>query len=63
MTYTAAQKEEISKLSEIFKAIDTNNDGKLSADEITKYIKKVMGGCNVQEIAELYDRIDTDKSG
>lgn len=63
LTYTSMQKEEINKLTEIFKEIDTNNDGKLSIEEITKYYKRVMGSCNAQEIQDIYDKIDTDKSG
>jgi len=63
LTYTWVQKEEINKLSEIFKAIDANNDGRISIDEITKYIKQVMGSSNFDEIIEIYDKIDTNKSG
>lgn len=63
LTYTTSQKEEMRKLSEIFKVIDTNNDGKLDIEEITKYMKKVMGTCNFQEIKEIFDKIDTDQSG
>ena len=50
-------------MSEIFKAIDANNDGRISIDEITKYIKQVMGSSNFDEIIEIYDKIDTNKSG
>jgi calcium-dependent protein kinase len=63
LTYTHSEKAEITKLSEIFKQIDSNNDGKLSVDEISKYIKKVMGACNYQQIMQIFDKIDTDKSG
>ena len=63
LTYTTSHKEEIDRLSEIFKAIDVNNDGHLSKDEITKYIKEVMGSSNIEEITEIYDKVDTNKSG
>lgn len=63
LTYTSVEKEEMNKLTEIFKSIDVNNDGKLSIEEIFKYIKKVMGSCNSDEINEICDKIDTDKSG
>ena len=63
LTYTRAQNEEINKLAQIFKSIDVNNDGTLSIVEITKYIKQIMGSSNIEEITEIYDKIDTNKSG
>jgi calcium-dependent protein kinase len=63
LTYTSSHKEEMKKLSEVFKAIDINNDGKLSIEEISIYIKKVMGSWNAEEVKEIYEKIDTDKSG
>ena len=63
LTYTTSQKEEVNKLSNIFKIIDTNNDGKISIEEISTYIKKIMGSWNIEEINEIYEKIDTDKSG
>lgn len=63
LTYTHSDKNEVNRLSEIFKQIDENNDGKLDVDEITKYIKQVMGTCNYDQVKEIFEKIDTDKSG
>jgi calcium-dependent protein kinase len=63
LTYTWAQKEEVNKLSEIFKDIDSNNDGRLTIEEIATYIKKIMGTVNYHEIKDIFAKIDIDKSG
>lgn len=63
LTFTTDHKEEMNRLTEMFKTIDTNGDGKLDVDEIIKYIRLVRGSWNVSEIREVYRRIDTDKSG
>lgn len=47
LTYTTSERDEIKKLSEIFKQIDLNNDGKISKDEMSLYIKKIMGTCKL----------------
>ena len=63
LTYTWAQKQEVNKLSDLFKKIDKNNDGKLTVDEIAQYVKDIMGNVNYQEIKEVFNQIDIDKSG
>ena len=63
LTYTAIHKEEMDRLTEIFRTIDSNNDGRLSREEITKYIKQIMGAWSTQDIKKIYDKIDTDNSG
>eukprot|EP00344_Euplotes_crassus_P009863 CAMPEP_0197000912 /NCGR_PEP_ID=MMETSP1380-20130617/5734_1 /TAXON_ID=5936 /ORGANISM="Euplotes crassus, Strain CT5" /LENGTH=438 /DNA_ID=CAMNT_0042418375 /DNA_START=267 /DNA_END=1584 /DNA_ORIENTATION=+ len=63
LTYKCAQRDEVNKLSEIFKQIDKNNDGKLTDKEIAEYIKKIMGSVNYAEVQEIFQLLDIDKSG
>lgn len=63
LTYKCAQRDEVNKLSEIFKQIDSNGDGKLTVEEIAAYIKKVMGSVDYAEVKEVFKDLDIDKSG
>lgn len=63
LTYKCAQRDEVNKLSEIFKQIDSNGDGKLTVEEIAQYIKKVMGSVDYSQIGEIFTELDIDKSG
>ena len=63
LTYIASRlsEEEIKKIKEGFQAIDTNNDGKLTLEEMKKAIEK--GDMNIEFNEEIFKQIDTDNSG
>jgi calcium-dependent protein kinase len=55
-------KEETKELREVFKALDTNNDGMISKEELTAGIKKVNQFFTEQDIELLMRKIDNNKS-
>jgi calcium-dependent protein kinase len=57
-------KTEKEKLGKIFKALDANGDGKLSKDEIMNGYEEHFGKLlNEDEVEQLFEEVDTDKSG
>ena len=67
LTYIVSQllnKEETSKMEAIFKAMDLNNDGMLSMDEIKAGYEKHFGtSVDDDEIRRMFKEIDADDSG
>lgn len=55
-------KDETKELNDIFKALDTNNDGMISKEELTAGIKKINQFLSEQEIELLMHKIDNNKS-
>ena len=64
LTYIASRLNEgdIKKLKESFQAIDDNNDGMLSLDEMKKAIS-LNKGITCSNVEEIFKSIDTDNSG
>jgi calcium-dependent protein kinase len=57
-------KNEIEELRKIFMELDTNNDGKISYEELVTGYKKMNGSLNSQENAkEIFERVDADDNG
>ena len=64
LTYIASRlsEEEIKKIKAIFETIDTDNDGKLSLEELKKAVS-LTDGMKIESIEQLFKSIDTDNSG
>ena len=63
LTYIASRlsENEIKEIKEIFQSIDTNNDGKITLEEMKKAISK--GDINIKFDEDIFKKIDTDNSG
>lgn len=53
--------DEVASLKEVFQAMDSNGDGHLTLEEMSNGMAKV--GMDNKEIEELFNSMDTDKSG
>lgn len=55
----------LGEVHQVFKALNTNNDGQLSLEEVKSGFEKIYGGdsAEVKEIAELFAKLDLDGSG
>jgi calcium-dependent protein kinase len=63
LTYIASRlsENEIKEIKEIFQSIDTDNDGKITLEEMKKAISK--GDINIKFDEDIFKKIDTDNSG
>ena len=63
LTYISSRlaEQEIKKIKEIFQSIDSNNDGKLSVEELRNAISLI--GQKNENIEEIFKSMDTDNSG
>ena len=63
LTYIATRlsEDEIKEIKEKFQSIDTDNDGKISMEEIKQALSK--GDINIKFDEEIFKKIDTDNSG
>ena len=58
-----ATKEEMADLQKAFKILDTNNDGMISKAELTVGLVLIYGKNAVNEVDQIFDKIDIDGSG
>jgi len=58
-----ANKEEINELHKVFRALDKNNDGKLSKDELVDGYRRLFGDMAEEEVSKILARVDADGSG
>ena len=57
-------KQERDNLSKVFKAFDTNGDGKLDMQEVkTGYLEHYGRVMSDQEVEQMFQAVDTDNSG
>jgi calcium-dependent protein kinase len=58
-----ASKEELETLKRVFKALDTNNDGKLQLEEILEGCKKHAGEITEKKVRHTIDEMDAAGNG
>lgn len=63
LTHNFAKKDEIGKLTKIFKVLDKNGDGRISRDELRESYKEVGMLISEEEIIELLKTLDGDGNG
>ena len=57
------QKDERAQLVKVFQELDTNQDGKLSYEELLAGYSKYFGQTPPKDIKKIFNMIDFDKSG
>ncbi len=57
-----ASTEEKAELIKVFKALDVNNDGMISKEELLEGLKKINQFMSEQEVEELINKIDSNKN-
>lgn len=55
--------QDLDEMKRVFNSFDCNNDGQLSADELTGVIKTLGTTPSAEEITRIMEEIDTDKDG
>lgn len=66
LTYMANHligEDELKQLNKAFKALDVDNNGKLSKEELIAGYKNVECKLSIQELEELFEAADADNSG
>lgn len=66
LTYMANHlvgEEELKQLNKTFKALDVDNNGKLSKDELIAGYKNIKGNLSIEELEEIFEAADADNSG
>ena len=63
LTYIASRlsENEVKEIKEIFQSIDTDNDGKITSEEMKKALSQ--GDINMKFDEDIFKKIDTDNSG
>eukprot|EP01090_Pellita_catalonica_P020752 TRINITY_DN7565_c0_g1_i1.p1 TRINITY_DN7565_c0_g1~~TRINITY_DN7565_c0_g1_i1.p1 ORF type:complete len:167 (+),score=32.19 TRINITY_DN7565_c0_g1_i1:35-502(+) len=62
-TYPEDPAEKELYIKALFRAIDTNNDGKLSKREVRSAFRHLMGKVRVKELDEAFNELDVDSDG
>ncbi|KAF1002831.1 calcium-binding allergen Ole e 8-like [Apium graveolens] len=55
--------QDLDEIKRAFKRFDANNDGQLSAEELSEVIKTLGSTPSAEEITRMMEEIDTDKDG
>lgn len=63
MVQNMITKEEISKLQQVFQALDKNKDGKLQYDELLSGYEEFYGEFAKEEVDRIFRLVDVDNSG
>ena len=66
LTYMAnhlVEEEELKQLNKAFKALDADNNGKLSKEELINGYKNIKGNLSLEQLEEIFEAADADNSG
>lgn len=63
MVQNMITKEEISRLQQVFQALDKNKDGKLQYDELLQGYEEFYGDFAKEEVDRIFKLVDVDNSG
>lgn len=66
LTYMANHligEDELKMLNQAFKALDIDNNGKLSKEELIAGYKNIQGDLTIKELGEIFEAADADNSG
>lgn len=64
ITTQCLSSQDTKQLREVFRAIDINDDGKLSKEELLKHYEKCMGSEHAhEEVEKIMSEVDTDNNG
>ena len=55
--------DELKMLNQAFKALDIDNNGKLSKEELIAGYKNIQGDLTIKELGEIFEAADADNSG